>query len=267
MGRREVANDEEFLARLDQAELAAGQILDGGGVFTQTARLLTQPHVLGATPRQRLLECAVFLALLEHLHQPLVAHERVDEKDASGEDERVLNELPASAPLRRAAEVLCLGYASHVSSCENTAFRRRVHAEFNGFPPARTRFSVSSSASTPTPSDDRDTPADAIRLVLTTLGGDADAFALARTLVNERLAACVNVLPPMTSIYRWKGAVEQDREQLLIMKTSPDRLAALEARLHRLHPYELPEFVVLDAAASAAYAGWVRECASDRSRT
>jgi periplasmic divalent cation tolerance protein len=96
-------------------------------------------------------------------------------------------------------------------------------------------------------------------LVLTTLGGDADAPALARTLVDERLAACVNVLPAMTSIYRWKGSVEQDREQQLIIKTTARNLAALEVRLRELHTYELPEFIVLDAAASEAYGTWVGE--------
>ena len=99
---------------------------------------------------------------------------------------------------------------------------------------------------------------DAIALVLTTLSADADASAFARTLVTEQLAACVNVLPVMTSIYRWKGVVEQDREQQLVIKTAPHRLPALEARLRELHPYELPEFVVLNARASAAYAAWVR---------
>lgn len=94
-------------------------------------------------------------------------------------------------------------------------------------------------------------------LVLTTLGADADAAALARTLVNEQLAACVNVLPAMTSIYRWKGSVAQDREQQLLIKTTAGTVPALEARLHELHPYELPEFIVLDAAAGAAYAEWV----------
>ena len=86
-------------------------------------------------------------------------------------------------------------------------------------------------------------------LVLTTLGADADAAALARTLVDERLAACVNVLPVMTSIYRWKGSVEQDREQQLLIKTTAGRVVALAARLRGLHPYELPEFIVLDAEA------------------
>ena len=80
----------------------------------------------------------------------------------------------------------------------------------------------------------------AIAIVLTTIGADADAAALARTLVEERLAACVNVLPPMTSFYRWKGAIEEDREQQLVIKTTPTRTVALEARLRELHPYELP---------------------------
>jgi periplasmic divalent cation tolerance protein len=97
-------------------------------------------------------------------------------------------------------------------------------------------------------------------LVLTTIGAQTDAPALARTLVGERLAACVNVLPVMISLYRWKDAVEQDREQQIVMKTTADRVAALEARLRELHPYDLPEFLVLPATGgSAAYLDWVRD--------
>jgi periplasmic divalent cation tolerance protein len=103
------------------------------------------------------------------------------------------------------------------------------------------------------------TPAPVAVLVLTTLGADTDAATLARTLVAERLAACVNVLPAMRSFYRWKGNIEDEREQQLLMKTTPERLAALEARLRQLHPYELPEFLVLDAAGSEAYLGWIAE--------
>ena len=99
-----------------------------------------------------------------------------------------------------------------------------------------------------------------IRIVLTTIGSESDAVALARTLIDERLAACVNVLPAMISIYRWKGSVEQDREHQVVIKTSSDRLTALEARLRQLHPYELPEFLVLDlAGGGAAYLAWVKE--------
>jgi len=96
-------------------------------------------------------------------------------------------------------------------------------------------------------------------VVLTTVGADTDAAALARTLVEERLAACVSVLPPMSSVYRWKGQLEHDREQQLVIKTTIGRVAALEARLKELHPYELPEFVVLDATAGAAYGAWLLE--------
>jgi periplasmic divalent cation tolerance protein len=100
-------------------------------------------------------------------------------------------------------------------------------------------------------------------LVLTTLAADSDAAALARLLVDERLAACVNVLPVMTSLYRWKGVVEQDREHQLVVKTTADRLDRLQARLTELHPYELPEFLVLrTSSASAAYRDWVGESVS-----
>jgi len=104
-------------------------------------------------------------------------------------------------------------------------------------------------------------PASTVAIVLTTLGADADAATLARTLVEERLAACVNILPAMTSIYRWKEKVEQDREQQVVIKTTTDRVVALQARLRQLHPYELPEFLVLNASGSEAYLAWVGESA------
>ena len=94
-------------------------------------------------------------------------------------------------------------------------------------------------------------------IVLTTLSASADAAAFARTLIAEQLAACVNVLPPMTSLYRWKGEVEQDREQQLVIKTTEDRVAVIEARFREMHPYELPEFVVIEATASASYLAWI----------
>jgi periplasmic divalent cation tolerance protein len=97
-------------------------------------------------------------------------------------------------------------------------------------------------------------------LVLTTIAAEADAAALARTLVDERLAACVNLLPPMTSVYRWKGQIEQDREQQVVIKTTGDRLGELETRLRELHSYEVPEFLIISAdAGAAAYLEWVEE--------
>jgi len=102
-------------------------------------------------------------------------------------------------------------------------------------------------------------------IVLTTMPDDARSDEVARALVDERLAACVNVLPPMASTYRWRGAIERETERQLVIKTTRDRLQALETRMRKLHPYELPEFLVLNVeAASIAYAGWVAEQARDR---
>jgi periplasmic divalent cation tolerance protein len=95
-------------------------------------------------------------------------------------------------------------------------------------------------------------------IVLTTLGESTDAVAFARVLVSDRLAACVNVLPAMTSLYWWKGSIEEDRERQLVIKTTRDRVDAIEARFHELHPYELPEFIVLSGEASSAYLQWLQ---------
>ena len=95
-------------------------------------------------------------------------------------------------------------------------------------------------------------------IVLTTIGADTDAAELARTLVEQRLVACVNIVAGVTSVYRWKDGVEQDEEQLLVIKTTTDMLEALQARLRELHPYELPEFVVIQVSGgSQAYLGWL----------
>jgi periplasmic divalent cation tolerance protein len=97
-------------------------------------------------------------------------------------------------------------------------------------------------------------------VVLTTIGNGTDAHTVASILVNERLAACVNVLGEMDSTYRWKGGVESERERQIIIKTTAACLPALQARLHELHPYEVPEFLVLPVSGgSEKYLGWMRE--------
>jgi periplasmic divalent cation tolerance protein len=103
-----------------------------------------------------------------------------------------------------------------------------------------------------------------IVIVLTT-APDPDVDSWARTLVEERLAACVNVHGPMASFYRWKGAVERDEERQVVIKTTKDRVPALQARLAELHSYELPEFLVLSVeGGSEAYLQWVADCAESR---
>jgi periplasmic divalent cation tolerance protein len=97
-------------------------------------------------------------------------------------------------------------------------------------------------------------------IVLTTLPADADGRALGRTLVEERLAACVNVLPPMESVYRWEGQVEEDTERQVVIKTAKERVGPLWDRIRELHPYETPEFVVLPIIdGSDAYLRWLGE--------
>ncbi len=100
-------------------------------------------------------------------------------------------------------------------------------------------------------------------IVLTTIGLDVDPSVLGTRLVEERLAACVNVLPEMDSFFRWRGAVERDQERQVILKTTAARLPDLERRLHELHPYELPEFLVVEVQqGSDAYLRWLRTSTS-----
>jgi periplasmic divalent cation tolerance protein len=100
---------------------------------------------------------------------------------------------------------------------------------------------------------------DELILILTTMPNDTKADELAAALVGERLAACVNVHAPMMSTYRWKDAVERDAERQLVIKTTRARLPAIESRLRTLHPYELPELVVIAAEGGDAYRRWAIE--------
>ena len=98
-----------------------------------------------------------------------------------------------------------------------------------------------------------------VRVVFITAPNLECGETLARALVEERLAACVNVVPGIRSFYRWQGEVQDDPEVLLIAKTSADRCPALAARIDELHPYDLPEVLELPAAGgSRAYLDWVR---------
>ena len=97
-------------------------------------------------------------------------------------------------------------------------------------------------------------------LILTTVADDQRAEVLARTLVEERLAACVNVHGPMVSVYQWEGAVQRDLERQIVIKTMRWRVQAVEARLRQLHAYELPEFIVLPVErGSQEYLDWIKK--------
>ncbi len=96
-----------------------------------------------------------------------------------------------------------------------------------------------------------------MRVVLSTCPVD-QATRLARALLEERLVACVNVVPRVESHYWWEGKISTDAEALLVMKTRPESVEPLVTRLRALHPYEVPEIIALDiVAGNAAYLEWI----------
>ena len=96
------------------------------------------------------------------------------------------------------------------------------------------------------------------RIVLTTADNPKEASQLARTLVEEGLAACATLIPAVQSIYRWEGQIQLATETMVLLKTGPEQLAALEARLLELHSYQTPEFLVLPVeAGSRSYLKWL----------
>lgn len=112
----------------------------------------------------------------------------------------------------------------------------------------------------PSPSDPR--------LVFVTAPDLDVAGKIARALVDERLAACASFLPGLTSIYRWRGEVHEDREVLLLIKTCSERLPDLERRVAELHPYEVPEFIAVEPAhVEPRYLAWLQSETSATSGT
>ena len=99
-----------------------------------------------------------------------------------------------------------------------------------------------------------------VRLVLITVPDEQTAKRIARSLVEERLAACVNVVPGLLSVYRWEGRVHEDRELLLLAKTKDEALERLTARVRALHPYSTPEVIALPVERGLDhYLSWVEE--------
>lgn len=101
-------------------------------------------------------------------------------------------------------------------------------------------------------------------LVITTMPDQASAERLADSLVSRGLAACVNIGAPVTSVYRWDGALRHDREHLLTIKTSRGRYPALEQAIVEQHPYELPEVIAVPITAGLPdYLAWIETCTRD----
>jgi periplasmic divalent cation tolerance protein len=95
---------------------------------------------------------------------------------------------------------------------------------------------------------------------MVTAADERQARSIARTLVDERIAACVNIVGPIRSVYRWRDAVEDEQEYLLLIKTRAALVGRLERRVKDLHSYEVPEVLALTpSAGSSAYLGWLLE--------
>lgn len=104
-------------------------------------------------------------------------------------------------------------------------------------------------------------------LAISTAGRSGEAEELARALVDEGLAACVNVVPSVRSFYRWQGAVQSDPELLLLIKTTTERLEALRRRLRELHSYDLPELIAIELEhGDRDYLEWVLAETGGRAR-
>ena len=98
-------------------------------------------------------------------------------------------------------------------------------------------------------------------VVLVTVSSESEGKGIARALVEERLAACVNIIPGLTSIYRWEGKICEDQELLLVIKTQGQKVAALCERIGHLHSYAVPEVIALPIAeGSARYLEWLDSC-------
>ena len=101
-------------------------------------------------------------------------------------------------------------------------------------------------------------------VVLSTAGSQEEANKIATALVERRLAACVNIIPRIQSVYRWEGKVESAEEFLLVIKTVKARQEEVESAIRKLHSYELPEFIAISIERGTAdYLAWIEECVRD----
>jgi periplasmic divalent cation tolerance protein len=100
-------------------------------------------------------------------------------------------------------------------------------------------------------------------VILVTTGSQDEAERIARALVEEKLAACCNIVPGLRSVYRWQDAVQVDEEQLLIIKSAPAHFAAIERRVRDLHAYDVPEIIMLPVTQGfAPYLAWIDQSLS-----
>lgn len=242
--RGDVANDEDFLSRTNQAEFPAGDLLDGFWIFSEPPGLVAQACVLDLVVRQRRGKLVVLFARLHHRDETTVADQCIGDDYRGDEQQDAVDDAASATRLVPVRQARCAPIAFGHDASDVTPFSSKVQVSNNV--------------------NDND-----LVIVLTTLPDDeAGGVAFADAIVADRLAACVNIYGPMRSVYRWKGSIERDAERQVSIKTTRRRLPALEARVRALHSYQLPEWIVLAAdEVSAGYLQWVRDETSDAART
>ena len=101
-------------------------------------------------------------------------------------------------------------------------------------------------------------------IVLTTLPTEVETADFAKTLIDDRLAACVSVHPEIKSFYTWQSQLMEESEQQILIKTTANRIKELQSRILELHPYKIPELLVIPITdGSEPYLEWIKECTSD----
>jgi periplasmic divalent cation tolerance protein len=234
----EVLHDEDLLAQPDEAEFASRDRFDGRGVLGQQPSLLPEARILGSLQGNRAGKLVVLTAGTPHRNQPALANDPVDDENEGDEEQQRTHDSPG--PRGR--------FGADESAFPSGAMMVTRHED----PDSTTTGPESTSQSRQDMTD--------VVLVLTTVSSADLGESIATALVNERLAACVSVSAPMTSVYRWKGAVEHETERQLVIKTTRDQLSTLQTRIAALHPYEVPELLVLDASGgSSRYLDWIRD--------
>ena len=219
----------------------AGRIVEEGAA----EQLFTAPRSDRLRDFLRRLHARVWTARDARFRARTVNFFRVSSHDRAGRETRVCaaRTLHVKASAREAPVARAIRRAKELRSTS----RRRPPSVVacNGSGRARSRLSS------------RTSTGGRMRIVLSTIPPEA-AKTLASKLIDERVAACVNVLPNITSVYRWAGQVETGEESLLVIKTSDDAWPRLVATLERQHPYDVPEIVTLDVdTCNSAYEAWV----------
>ena len=252
---RFVGEQEEQLSWPDQAQFSPSYLLDRSGIHSQSVRRLSEFLVLEAEPAEVVGKNAVLLSGLQRVNQTVLADKRVgDEYGCTKNQGEVHDAAEPDGWLshKRGTLTLEANLATRHEQSEMFGTGLRLGHTFH-----RAQLRGPQLFSAQGAEMNREQGAEVV-VVWTTFPGDGDPATFSQTLVSERLAACVTTQAGLRSVYRWQDDVEVATEYQLIIKTTADRVRELERRVEELHPYQVPEFLILPVkGGSATYLAWV----------